>query len=164
MLFNKKGQIRFGHLYCENRPILLEEIEDNLVEFQIDGPHLPDIPDLPVLTRMLNDLQVDIEDTQSHLAQQVSEAPFDPMSGRAFTKLPAGVTVSPTRDRYHYCLDAPHEALAEQLDYIKEVHHRIEETSEKEEYKRRRAVQDKKERDRAKFAARLQAAGRTDNS
>ena len=141
----------------------MEGIEDNLVEFQIDGPHLPEIPDLPVLTMMLNDLQVDIEDTQSQMAQQSAEAPFDPISGRA-TKLPVGVTVSPTRDDYHYCLDDPHEALEEQLDYIKEVHREIEETSEMEEYKRRLAAQEKEERDRAWFAARLKAAGQADNA
>ena len=164
VLLNKKGQTRFGHLYFENRQIFLEKIEDNLVEFQIDGPRLPEIPDLPVLTRMLNGLQLDIEDTQSLMAQQSAEGPFDPMSGRAFTKLPVGVMVSPTRDRYHYCLDDPHEALAEQLDYIKEVHREIEETSEMEEYKRRKAAQEKEKRDRAYFEARLKAAGEADKS
>ncbi len=164
VLLNKKGQTRFGHLYYESRQSLLEKIEDNLVEFQIDGPRLPEIPDLPVLTTMLNDLKVDIEDTQSLMAQQSAEGPFDPMSGRAFTKLPACVTVSPTRDNYHYCLDDPHEALAEQLEYIKEVHDRIEETSEMEEYKRRLAKQEKEKRDRAYFEARLKAAGEADKS
>ena len=161
---NKKGQTRFGHLYFENRQIFLEEIDDNLIEFQIDGPRLREIPDLPVLTRMLNGLKVDIEDTQSLMAQQSAEGPFDPMTGRAFTKLPVGVMVSPTRDNYHYCLDDPHEALAEQLEYIKEVHDRIEETSEMEEYKRRKAAQEKEKRDRAYFDARLKAAGEADKS
>ena len=164
VLLNKKGQTRFGHLYFENRQIFLEKIDDNLIEFQIDGPRLPEIPDLPVLTNMLNGLKVDIEDTQSLMAQQSAEGPFDPMSGRAFTKLPAGVMVSPTRGHYHYCLDDPHEALAEQLEYIKEVHDRIEETSEMEEYKRRKAAQEKEKRDRAYFDARLKAAGQADKS
>ncbi len=164
VLLNKKGQTRFGHLYFESRQQMLEGIEDTLVQFQIDGPDVPEIPDLPVFTNMLNGLKVDIEDTQSLMAQQSAEAPFDPISGRPFTKLPACVTVSPTRDDYHYCLNDPHEALAEQLEYIKEVHHRIEETSEMEEYKRRLAAQEKEERDKAWFAARLQAAGRADNS
>ena len=164
VLLNKKGQTRFGHLYYESRQKMLEGIEDTLVEFQIDGPRLPEIPDLPILTTMLNDLKVDIEDTQSLMAQQSAEAPFDPISGRAFTKLPACVKVSPTRENYHYCLNDPHEALAEQLDYIKDVHDRIEETSEMEEYKRRKAAQEKEERDRAYFDARLKAAGQADKS
>ena len=164
VLLNKKGQTRFGHLYFENRQQMLEGIEDTLVQFQIDGPDVPEIPDLPVFTNMLNGLKVDIEDTQSLMAQQSAEAPFDPISGRAFTKLPACVMVSPTRDNYHYCLDDPHEALTEQLEYIKEVHHRIEETSEMEEYKRRLAAQEKEKRDRAYFEARLQAAGEADKS
>ena len=164
VLLNKKGQTRFGHLYYESRQKMLEGIEDTLVEFQIDGPRLPEIPDLPLLTMMLNDLQVDIEDTQSLMAQQSAEGPFDPLTGRAFTKLPVGVMVSPTRDNYHYCLDDPHEALAEQLEYIKEVHREIEDTSEMEEYKRRKAAQEKKERDRAYFDARLKAAGEADKS
>ena len=164
VLLNKKGQTRFGHLYYENRQQMLEGIEDTLVQFQIDGPRLPEIPDLPLLTMMLNDLQVDIEDTQSQMAQQSAEGPFDPLTGRAFTKLPAGVKVSPTRDNYHYCLDDPHEALEEQLEYIKEVHREIEDTSEMEEYKRRKAAQEKKERDRAYFDARLKAAGQADKS
>ncbi len=164
VLLNKKGQTRFGHLYFESRQKVLEGIEDNLVEFQIDGPRLREIPDLPVLTTMLNDLQLDIEYTQSQVAQQSAEGPFDPLTGRAFTKLPACVKVSPTRDNYHYCLDDPHEALAEQLDYIKDVHDRIEETSEMEEYKRRKAAQEKEKRDRAYFEARLKAAGQADKS
>ncbi len=164
VLLNKKGQTRFGHLYFENRQQMLEGIEDTLVQFQIDGPDVPEIPDLPVFTNMLNGLQRDIEYTQSLMAQQSAEGPFDPISGRAFTKLPVGVTVSPTRDDYHYCLNDPHEALAEQLEYIKEVHDRIEETSEMEEYKRRKAAQEKEERDRAYFEARLQAAGQADKS
>ena len=164
VLLNKKGQTRFGHLYFENRQQMLEGIEDTLVQFQIDGPRLPEIPDLPLLTMMLNDLQVDIEDTQSQVAQQSAEGPFDPLTGRAFTKLPVGVMVSPTRDNYHYCLDDPHEALEEQLEYIKEVHREIEDTSEMEEYKRRKAAQEKEERDRAYFDARLKAAGQADKS
>ena len=164
VLLNKKGQTRFGHLYFENRQQMLEGIEDTLVQFQIDGPDVPEIPDLPVFTNMLNDLQLGIEETQSQMAQQSAEAPFDPLTGRAFTRLPACVTVSPTRDDYHYCLNDPHEALAEQLEYIEEVHHRIKETSEMEEYKRRKAAQEKKERDRAYFDARLKAAGQADKS
>ncbi|MDE0632917.1 MAG: hypothetical protein OXH73_15540 [Caldilineaceae bacterium] len=126
VVLNTKGRVRFGFQYVEERQAFLEKVDVELAAFLRGESGLPD---LPRYAAMLEEAQEDLEDTLSGLAN-VAEAPYDPMTGQPFTRLPEGVrTVAPDDD---FCPTHknPQEALPEQLSFIKKLRHRAKEISE----------------------------------
>ena len=126
VVLNEKGRLRFGFQYVEERQTFLEKVDAELAAYlRGESPLL----DLPNYAAMLEEAQEDLEDTLSGLAR-VAEAPYDPMTGEPFTRLPEGVrTVAPDDD---FCPTHknPQEALPQQLSYLKKLRHRVKEISE----------------------------------
>ena len=149
----EKGRRCLGYRNYESTQALLEKVDDELVDFNADSR---EIPDLPKITALLQGLQEDVEKTLSGLPH-VAARPFDPLTGQAVTKLPAGVILSPYRG-YAYDFDEdPREALGEQLRVIEELRGKVKRTSEEEAYKRRVAERDQGQGVRARLEAHLQA-------
>lgn len=135
VVLNKRGRLRFGFQNVENRQAFLEEVDDDLLDFVWGGSNLPD---LPKITGQLEDAHKDIEKSLSGL-KHGAEAPFDPMTGQPFTRLPDGVKIAPLGADFCPTHTYPQEALPRQLGYIKKLKRKIEEISESENYIRRLA-------------------------
>ncbi len=97
-----------------------------------------DLPDLPTFSAGLEEVQEDLENTLTKLAR-VSEAPYDPMTGQPFTRLPDKVKIIAPRDSFCSTHENPQQALQEQLIYVKNLRRRVKETIESENDKRRQA-------------------------
>ena len=153
VVLNEKGRRCLGYQNYESTQALLEKADDALVGFNAESR---DVPDLPRITDLMQELQEDVEETLAGLPH-VAARPFDPLTGQAVTRLPAGVILSPYRG-YAYDFDEdPQEALGEQLRMIEEIRGMVKETAEEEEYKRRVAEQEQDQGVRAMIEAHLQA-------
>jgi len=135
VVLNTKGRDRFGFQHVEERQALLKEVDDNLVAFILGESGLPDLPNYAAT---LEEAQEDLENTLSALAR-VAEAPFDPMTGQPFTRLPDGVRIVHPDNNFCPTHENPQKALPEQLSFIKKLRRRVEELSESENDKRSRA-------------------------
>ena len=142
VVLNDKGQRRFGYHDLDFDQQLLDEVEEQLDDF--DGQQAA-LTVLPETTELLETMKENVEETQSRLAGD-SAAPFDPLTGQPINKLPACVKVNLSRYRFSRCDEAPPEVLAEQHSKIKELMRQVKELSENEDYKRRRAEKEKYEK------------------
>ena len=111
---NDKGRRRFGYHTLDATQQLLIEIEEELTEsdYRESGP-----PDIPENTDLLETLQADVEEDLSALARD-DVAPFDPLTGKAITELPAGVRTRSKLNRLIHDEVQPRERLQEQLGKI----------------------------------------------
>ena len=139
VVLNTKGRLRFGFQYVEERQAFLEKVD---VEFAAFLRGESALPDLPRYAEMLEEAQADLEDTLSGLAD-AAEAPYDPMTGEPFTRLPDGVRTVAPGDDFCPTHKHPQEALQEQLSYMKKLRRRVEDISESEKDKRRRAERER---------------------
>ncbi|MDE0144017.1 MAG: DUF5763 domain-containing protein [Caldilineaceae bacterium] len=138
VILNEKGRVRFGFQFVEERQTCLKVVDAELTEF-LRGES--DLPDLPTLSAGLEEVQEDLEDTLTKLSR-VSEAPYDPMNGQPFSRLPDGVKIIAPRKSYCSTHERPQQALQEQLIYVKNLRRRIKEIIESENDKRRQAEQE----------------------
>ncbi|MDE0336961.1 MAG: DUF5763 domain-containing protein [Caldilineaceae bacterium] len=139
VLLNEKGRHRFGLQHVEDRQAFLEEVDDGLFDY-VRGK--PGHPGLPAVAAKLEEVQKDLENTLSRLTRD-DEAPYDPMTGQPFTRLPEGVRTVPSGDYVCPTQMNPPEALLEQLSYVKALRRRVNRISESENDKRRQAEQDR---------------------
>ena len=139
VLLNEKGRHRFGLQHVEDRQAFLEELDDGLFDY-VRGK--PGHPGLPAVAAKLEEVQKDLENTLSRLTRD-DEAPYDPMTGQPFTRLPEGVRTVPSGDYVCPTQMNPPEALLEQLSYVKALRRRVNRISESENDKRRQAEQDR---------------------
>ena len=137
VVLNEKGRLSFGLQHVEDRQAFLEEVDDGLFDY-VRGK--PGHPGLPAVAAKLEEVQEDLENTLSRLAH-VSEAPYDPMTGQPFTRLPDGVRTVPSGEYVCPTQMNPPEALLEQLSYVKALRRRVKKISESENDKRRQAEQ-----------------------
>ena len=135
VVLNERGRQRFGFELVEERQTCLKVVDAELTAF-VRGES--DLPDLPRFSVGLEEVQEDLEDTLTKLAR-VSEAPYDPMTGQPFTRLPDKVMIIAPRDSFCTTHENPQQALHEQLIYVKNLRRRVEEIIESENDKRRRA-------------------------
>ena len=148
VILNEKGRLRFGFQYVEERQTCLKVVDAELTEY-VRGES--DLPDLPTLSAGLAEVQEDLEDTLTKLAR-VSEAPYDPMTGQPFTRLPDEVKIIAPRDSYCSTHENPQQALHEQLIYVKTLRRRVEEVIESENDKRRQAERESEAENRTQRA------------
>ncbi|MXY92583.1 MAG: hypothetical protein F4Y42_03950 [Caldilineaceae bacterium SB0664_bin_27] len=139
VILNEKGRLRFGFQYVEERQTCLKVVDAELTEY-VRGES--DLPDLPTLSAGLEEVQEDLEDTLTKLAR-VSEAPYDPMTGQPFTRLPDKVKIIAPRDSYCSTHENPQQALQEQLIYVKNLRRRVKEIIESENDKRRQVERER---------------------
>ena len=117
IFLNDSGRRRFGYHTLDATQQLLIEIEEELTE----PDHLQyGPPDLPEITDLLEELQEDVEETLSSLARD-DVAPFDPLTGKAITELPASVQTRSKLDRLIHDEVQPRERLQEQLGKISQL-------------------------------------------
>ena len=117
LVLNDKGRRRFGYHTLDATQQLLIEIEEELTEsdYRESGP-----PDIPENTDLLETLQADVEEALSALARD-DVAPFDPLTGKAITELPAGVRTRSKLNRLIHDEVQPRERLQEQLGKISQL-------------------------------------------
>ena len=126
IVLNDKGRRRFGYHDLKINQQFLNEIEHELTEYD------PQNSDLSEISGLLEDLQEEVEDALSALARD-DVAPFDPLTGRSITQLPAGVRTRSKLDRIIHDEVKPQESLQEQLSHIKQLMRQAEELSQAEE-------------------------------
>ena len=146
VILNEKGRLRFGFQYVEERQTCLKVVDAELTEY-VRGES--DLPDLPTLSAGLAEVQEDLEDTLTGLSR-VSEAPYDPMTGQPFTRLPDKVMIIAPRDSFCTTHENPQHALHEQLIYVKNLRRRVKEIIESEDDKRRQAERESEAENRTK--------------
>ena len=123
IVLNDKGRRRFGYHDLKINQQLLNEIDDELTEYD---PHQSDLSEI---TGLLEDLQEEVEDTLSAIARD-DVAPFDPLTGRSITQLPPGIQTRSKLDRLIHDEVKPRESLQEQLTQIKQLLRQAEELSQ----------------------------------
>ena len=128
IVLNDRGRRRFGFHTIDIAQHYLNEIDDELTEYD---PHRSDLSEI---TGLLEDLQEDVENTLSSLARD-DVAPFDPLTGQSITELPAGVQTRSKLNRLIHDEVKPHESLQEQLDMIQQLMRRAEELAQAEDDK-----------------------------
>ena len=128
IFLNNKGRRRFGYHNLKINQQFLNEIDDELTEFD------PRQSNLAEITGLLEDLQEEIEDTLSALARD-DVAPFDPLTGQSITELPAGVRTRSKLDRLIHDEVKPQERLQEQLRMITHLMRKAEELAQDEDDK-----------------------------
>ena len=138
VVLNERGRQRFGFELVEERQTCLKVVDAELTAF-VSGES--DLPDLPRLSAGLEAVQEGLVDTLTGLAR-VSEAPYDPMTGQPFTRLPDKVKIIDPDDRFCSTHENPQQALHEQLIYVKNLRRRVEEVIESEDDKHRQAEQE----------------------
>ena len=126
IFLNHKGRRRFGYQTIENTQEFLNELDDELTEFD------PWQSDLSEITDLLQTMQEHVEETLSALARD-DVAPFDPLTGRAITKLPAGVQTRSRLDRLIHDEVKPQERLEKQLTRIKQLMRKAEKLAQDED-------------------------------
>ena len=126
IFLNDKGRRRFGYRNLASTQQLLNEIDDQLTEYD------PQNSDLSEITGLLGDLQEHVEDTLSALARD-DVAPFDPLTGRSITALPTGVHTRSKLDRLIHDEVKPQERLQEQLRQIKRLTRKAQELAQAEQ-------------------------------
>ncbi len=128
IVLNDKGRRRFGYRTVDDTQRLLNEVEDELTEYD------PRQSDLSEIAAQLQTMQQDVEETLSALARD-DVAPFDPLTRRAVTELPAGVQTRSRLDRLIHDEVKPRERLQEQLSTIKQLMRQVEELAQAEDAK-----------------------------
>ena len=128
IVLNDRGRRRFGYHTIDFTQKFLNEIDDELTEYD---PHQSDLSEI---TALLEDLQEDVENTLSSLARD-DVAPFDPLTGQAITKLPAGVRTRSKLNRRIHDEVKPQERLQKQLGKTKQLMRRAEDLSQAEDDK-----------------------------
>ncbi len=129
IFLNDKGRRRFGYHNLKMNQQFLNEIDDELTEYD---PHRSDLSEI---TGLLEDLQEEVEDTLSALAHN-DVAPFDPLTGQSITELPSGVQTRSRLDRLVHDEVKPQERLEEQLSMIKRLMRNAEELARNEDGKK----------------------------
>ena len=129
IFLNDKGRRRFGYHNLKMNQQFLNEIDDELTEYD---PHRSDLSEI---TGLLEDLQEDVENTLSALAHD-DVAPFDPLTGQSITELPSGVQTRSRLDRLVHDEVKPQERLEEQLSMIKRLMRNAEELARDEDGKK----------------------------
>ena len=135
VILNEKGRLRFGFQFVEERQTCLKVVDAEITEY-VRGES--DLPDLPTLSAGLEEVEEDLEDTLTKLAH-VSEAPYDPMTGQPFTRLPDKVKIIAPRDSFCSTHENPQQALQEQLIYVKDLRRRVKEIIDSENDKLKQA-------------------------
>ena len=138
VVLTDRGRRRFGYHNLDLNQELLNEVEDQLTEY---NPEKSDLPNLPETNDLLDTIVQTIKKTQSGLAHDPG-APFDPLTGKPLTKLPSSVRVKAKLSAYTRCDEPPQEVLEDQLRQAKELKRAAKELSEDEDYKRRAAEQE----------------------
>ena len=133
IFLNDKGRRRFGYRNLASTQQLLNEIDDQLTDYN------PYLSDLSEITELLEDLQEDVENTLSNLARD-DVAPFDPLTGQSITELPTGVRTRSKLDRLIHDEVKPQERLEEQLSRIKRLMRKAEELAQDEDNKQEQDV------------------------
>ena len=139
MVLNDKGRRRFGYHDLDFTKQLLDEVADQLDDF--DGKQAA-LTVLPETTELLETMKENVEETQSRLAGN-SEAPFDPLTGQSINKLPARVKANLSLSRFSRSDETPQKVMAEQLSRIDKLMRRTEELYEDEDFKPRWAEEEK---------------------
>ena len=117
---------------------------DEILHFD---PEQSDVSALPDLLNLLKTMEKDTEETLFDFARD-GAAPFDPLTGgQSITKLPACVRINAWGNRFRGSGKTPQEVLEEQLGEIKALMHEVEELSEDEDDKRRRAEVEETKKD-----------------
>ncbi|MDE0141140.1 MAG: DUF5763 domain-containing protein [Caldilineaceae bacterium] len=147
VILNEKGRLRFGFQYIEDRQAYLKAVDAELTAFLLEESGLPD---LPTRSEELKILQKDFENRLTGLAHAV-EAPYDPMTGQPFTRLPDKVKIIAPRDSFCSTHENPQQALQEQLIYVKDLRRRVKEIIESEDDKRRQAEQEREAEKRTEW-------------
>jgi len=129
IFLNDNGRRRFGYHTIDFTQQFLNEIDDELTEYD---PHQSDLSETAGL---LEDLQEDVENTLASLARD-DVAPFDPLTGRSITELPAGVRTRSKLNRLIHDEVKPRERLEKQLTRIKQLMRRAEELARDEDGKK----------------------------
>ena len=142
VVLNERGRRCFGLQDFQATQGWLEEAVDELAEFDADSPG---IPDLAEMTAQMQGWKESVEKRLSGLPH-VGKTPFDPLTGQAVTKLPAGVFPSRYQGYVNDYDEDPRDILREQLIRIEAVKGMINWTSESALYKRR--VEEQADRDR----------------
>ena len=135
IVLNDKGRRRYGYRNLGLTQEFLNEISEELIHFD---PRESDVSNLPDTTELLEDMQKDVEESLSTLARD-DVAPFDPLTGQAITKLPAGVKTNSGSRRSPLEDQDPQDVLEMQRNMTKELLRMAEEISENKDYKRRLA-------------------------
>ncbi len=128
IFLNDKGRRRFGYHTIDFTQHFLNELDDELTEYD------PRQSDLSEITGLLEDLQEDVENTLSTLAR-ADVAPFDPLTGQSITELPAGVRTRSKLNRRIHDEVKPQERLQEQLSIINQLMRKAEELARDEDGK-----------------------------
>ncbi len=127
VFLNHKGRRRFGYQTIENTQEFLNELDDELTEFD------PWQSDLSEITDLLQTMQEHVEETLSALARN-DVAPFDPLTGQSITELPTGVQTRSKLDRPVHDEVKPQERLQEQLSMITQLLSKAEELAQDEDH------------------------------
>ena len=143
VVLNDKGRHRFGYRNLDLTQQLILEMQNQFDEYDSEKTSLPDVHEI---TDLLETMDQDVLETQSRLASEPS-APFDPLTGKPFTKLPACVIVKVSPSRFSRNDETPQEVLADQRNEIKDLIRQAKELSEDEDYKRERAKIEKHNND-----------------
>ena len=133
IFLNDKGRRRFGYRNLASTQQLLNEIDDQLTDYN------PYLSDLSEITDLLEDMQEDVESTLSNLARD-DVAPFDPLTGQSITELPTGVRTRSKLNRLIHDEVKPRERLQEQLGKIKQLMCKAEELAQDEDNKQKQDV------------------------
>ena len=126
IFLNDKGRRRFGYRNLASTQQLLNEVDDQLTDYN------PYFSDLSEITGLLEDMQENVESTLSDLARD-NVAPFDPLTGQSITELPTGVQTRSKLDRLIHDEVKPQERLEEQLSRIKRLMRKAEELAQDED-------------------------------
>ena len=153
MVLNDKGRRRFGYHDLDFTKQLLDEVADQLDDF--DGKQAA-LTVLPETTELLETMKENVAETQSRLAGN-SEAPFDPLTGQSINKLPARVKANLSLSRFSRSDETPQKVMAEQLSRIDKLMRRTEELYEDEDFKPRWAEEEKHKNDWKETMAYIEA-------
>ena len=153
VVLNDKGRRRFGYHDLDFTQQLLDEVNDQLDDF--DGQEAA-LTVLPETTELLATMKENVEETQSRLAGN-SAAPFDPLTGQSINKRPARVKASLSRSRFSRSDETPQKVMAEQLSRIDKLMRRTEELYEDEDFKPRWAEEEKHKNDWKETMAYIEA-------
>ncbi len=156
-VLNDKGRHRFGYRNLDFKQQFLEEVDDQFEEYDLDKTSLPDVYEI---TDLLETMDKDIAQNQSRLVSDPS-APFDPLTGKPFTKLPACVKVKVSHSRFSRNDETPQEIMADHRSKIKDLMRQAKELSEDEDYKRERAKIEKHNNDWDETMAYIRAKEKT---
>ena len=143
IVLNDKGQRRFGYQNLDMTQEFLDEVEDDLNGFD---PRNSGVPNIPETNDLLQTMLESVEQSLSTISRD-DVAPFDPLTGQAITKLPAGVKISSRTPRFTLEDQDPKAVLETQRKMIKKLMRKAKELSQNKLYKRRLAEIEKFNKD-----------------